>query len=440
MHRLARAAVAAFLPLIAALAVAGTPALAAADSPSCLAPSGEDDTPALQAGLDRCAGARGPCTVTLCAGTFETGILRVRGFRGTLRGAGARATVLKAQPDLEVSANPQGFFRDEPFGGDPWPYLLQFVEGSATIRDLGIFVPAPPAGSRPTTGWTIFDSEAIYELRGALLLTGRDPVDFDLSRVRVVAERDPASELETTAYHGVEFGGLLYDAAGEEPFPVFPARGSFVMTDSVILGVLNGTPVGEITRATVRLAHNRFRSTVAVDLIDLDQSRLSIVSNRWRVSYSGVQVRQNLDGSPSRASGILVDDNQGSLAPFAPGLGDGISFQDPFDPSRDPGGSALWATRNRLTLGDTTGAVASGITARGSSRLKIAANRLSGKAGTGLEVDATSGCLVLDNFLEGLETQGSDVHLGSDTSDCVAAVGRRDIVQDDGVANRVIRR
>jgi len=441
MHRFAKAAIAASLPWVAVLAVAGAPAAASADSPSCLSPGGDDDTAALQAELDRCAGARGPCTVILCAGTFETGILRVRDFRGTLRGAGARATVLRAQPDLEVNANPRGFFRDEPFGDLPWPYLLQFVEGRASIRDLGILVPAPPAGSRPTTGWTIFDSEPIYELRGALLLTGRDPVDFDVERVRVVAGRDPASELETTTFNGVEFGGLLVDATAEEPFPVFPARGSFELRDSVILGVLNGAPIGEMARAKVRVERNRFRSTVAVDLIDADRSQVAIASNRWEVSYSGVQVRQNLDGSPSRASGILVEDNAGSLAPFAPGIGYGIFFQDPFDPSRDPGGSVLWATRNRLTFGAGAGPAASGITARGSSRLKLAGNRLSGEAGTGLDVDATNGCLVLGNSLGGLETSGGpDVHLGSDTSDCVAIVGRSDRVQDDGVGNRVIRR
>ena len=318
MHRFAKAATAAFLPWLAALAVAGAPAIAAARDRSCLAPSGDDDTAALQAALDRCAGASGPCTVTLCAGTFRTGILRVKDFRGTLRGAGAHATTLKAQPDLEVSANPQDFFRDEPFGSLPWPYLLQFVEGRAAIRDLGILVPAPPAGSRPTTGWTIFASEPIYELRGALLLTGRDPVDFEVSRVRVMAERDPASELETTAFHGVEFGGLLFDPDAPGPFPVFPARGSFELTDSEIRGVLNGTPVGEIAQANVRVAHNRFRSTVAVDLIDADRSQVAIVSNRWDVSYRGVQVSQNLDGNPSRASGILVDDNRGLARPRSP--------------------------------------------------------------------------------------------------------------------------
>jgi hypothetical protein len=341
-----------------------------------------------------------------------------------------------------VSANPQGFFRDEPFGSEPWPYLLQFVEGRAAIRDLGILIPAPPVGSRPTTGWTLFEGfDPTFELRGALLLTGRDPADFEVSRVRVKAERDPASELETTAFHGIEFGGLLFNPADTGGFPVFPARGSFEVTGSEVVGVLNGTPIGEIAGARVRVAHNRFGSAVAVDLIDADRSQVAIVSNRWDVSYRGVQVRQNLDGSPSRGSGILVDDNEGSLVPFSPGVGDGIAFQDPFDASPDPGGSVLWATRNRLTLGNANGPAASGITAVGSARLKIASNRLSGKAAVGIAVDVAEGCLVLGNAVRDLDTAGGpDLHLGSNTTDCLAVVGKHDLVQDDGSNNRVIRR
>ena len=98
-----------------------------------------------------------------------------------------------------------------------------------------------------------------------------------MSRVRVRAERDPASELETTAFHGIELGGLLFNPDDTGGFPVFPARGSFEVTGSEILGVLNGTPVGEIAGARVRVAHNRFRSAVAVD-------SSTPTARRWRSS------------------------------------------------------------------------------------------------------------------------------------------------------------
>jgi len=125
----------------------------------------------------------------------------------------------------------------------------------------------------------------------------------------------------------------------------------------------------------------------------------------------------------------------------AAGIGDGIFFQDPFDASPDPGGSVLWATRNRLTLGTGALPAASGMTVKGSARLKLAGNRISGQAGTGLDVDATNGCLVRANSFGGLDAKGGpDLRLGSDTSDCLAIVGKHDVVQDNGVGNRVIRR
>jgi hypothetical protein len=431
------------LPWLAGLALlAGAePAAAQSRHHGCLAPTGDDDTAVLQAALDRCSGAKRPCAVTLCAGTFRTGILRVRDFRGTLRGRGPERTVLRALPDLPVGQNSQDFFRDHPFGPDPWPYLVQFIEGRGRVEDLGILIPAPPPGSRPTTGWYLLYDGPIYELRGALLFSGRKPVDFDVRDVRVVAE-DPGSDLGTTTFHGVELGGLLHDDTGVEPFPVFPARGRLRVTDSVFDGVLTGTALAELAAADVLVARNRYRSTIAAEVIDADRSEIAISGNRWTVSHRGVQVRQNLDGVPSRAADIAVGFNRGEVDPLFPGLGDGLSFVDPDgDASPDPGGTELRVTGNRWTLGSADAATASGITASGAARLRLAGNRLAGRAASGLVVDATSGCRVWGNAMHGLDTgAGPDLHLGHDTSDCLAVVAAGDVVVDEGVANRVIRR
>ena len=411
---------------------------------SCVAPTGGDDTALLQAALDRCSG-RGPgCSVELCRGVFQTGILRVRDFRGTLRGAGQDATTLRALPVLPVNANATGFFRDDPFatGSDPWPYLLQFVEGHATIQDLGILIPDPPDPSRPTSGWFLLqDLGPFFELRGAILLTGRERVDFELRRVRVEAEADALSLIETTAFGGIEFAGLLFDPAAHPAFPVFPATGSFRLSDSEVVGTASGTPMSELTQALAIVARNRYRTAVAVDVIDVDRSHVAILSNRWRVSLRGVQVIQNLDGAPSQASGILVDDNFGVLSPFLAGAGDGIAFQDPIDASTVPGNSVLWATRNRLEKREGAGPAASGITATGASDLQILHNHLKGEVGVGIRVDVTSGCLVAANSLRPLSTgTGPDLHLGPATQGCTAKVGPDDLVLDEGSGNNVIRR
>ncbi|HSD67469.1 MAG TPA: hypothetical protein VLF95_12245 [Vicinamibacteria bacterium] len=430
------------LPWLVGVALLGgvAPAAAQRGARACLAPGGGDDTASLQAALDRCSGARQPCTVTLCAGTFDTGILRVRDFRGTLRGAGPERTTLRARPDLPVSENLRDFFRDDPF--EPtraWPYLVQFVEGRALVADLGVLVPAPPAGSQPTTGWYLLDDGPIFELRGGLLFTGRGPVDFEVRDVRVAAE-DPGTDLGTTAFSGVEFGGLLHDPGDAGDFPVFPARGRFHVADCVFDGVLTGTPLAELAAAQVLVARNRYRATIAVEVIDADRSRITVLGNRWRASYRGVQVRQNLDGSPSRASEIRVSANRGAIAPLFAGLGDGLSYEDPAGPTLDPGATALSVTRNRFELGGGVEPVASGIAANGAGRLRLGENRLAGRAGAGLEVDATSGCRVWGNATAELDTgNGPDLHLGSATSDCLAIVGPGDVVVDEGSANRVVR-
>jgi hypothetical protein len=182
------------------LVVPAVPATTQDRPHACLSPTGDDSTAALQEALDRCSGATRPCTVTLCAGTFETGILRVRDFRGTFRGKGPERTVLRALPDLLVTENTEDFFREEPIGTTlPWPYLVQFIEGKARVEDLGILVPAPLPPSTPTSGWHLLNDGPIFELRGALLFTGRKPVDFEVRDVRVEAG-DPESDLGTTRW------------------------------------------------------------------------------------------------------------------------------------------------------------------------------------------------------------------------------------------------
>jgi hypothetical protein len=441
MDRIAKVRPSLLVGLVGVALLSGVaPAAAQGRRRACLGPSGGDDTAVLQAALDRCSGARRRCTVSLCAGTFQTGILRVRDFRGTLQGRGPQRTVLRALPDLQVSDGFPDFFREDPFT-EAWPYLVQFVDGRAQVEDLGILVPVPPPDSEPTTGWYLLGEGPFLELRGALLFTGSRPVDFEVRNVRVEAE-DPGNDLGTTAFHGVELGGLLYDADDIGDFPVFPVRGRLQVGDSEFDGVLVGTPLTELTQANVLVARNRYRSTIAVEVIDADRSQITIRANRWLVSYRGVQVRQNLDGTPSRASALVVDTNRGTVAPLYADFGDGLSFQDPAgNASPDPGATALRVTRNRWRLGSDGKAAVSGISANGAARLRLVDNSFTGRAGAGLEVDTTSGCRISGNLLQNLDTgAGPDLHLGSETSDCVAVVAPDDVVVDEGSANTIVRR
>jgi hypothetical protein len=420
---------------------------------SCIAPTGTDDTENLQAALDRCSGAAGQpgagwrsrwrsrrgrrCEVVLCAGDFHTAPLRVRDFRGVLRGAGSDRTVVRALPDLEVNDNPDGFYLDDPFDPQlaPWPFLLQFVGGQGSIQDLAVEVPAPEPGKRPTQGWL---GGLVYELAGAILITGQAPVDFNVARIRVAAGADPASYWDTTLLAGVYFEGTLFNPADTGTYPVFPLGGRGQISDSEFVGMISGTPLAELSGARVTISQNRYdHAAFAMDVIDASDSNVSVVGNRWDTWMRGLQVLLNLDGAPSLNNTFLVQDNYGSTA----AVGDGLYFQDPFDPAREPGGTSLSITGNRLVLGDANGPAASGVSAFGAGVLRMDGNRLSGSASVGIVVDDTAGCRLSRNVLQSLDTQGGpDILLGPATRGCLAVVGAQDTVDDQGQNNRIRRR
>ncbi len=85
------------------------------------------------------------------------------------------------------------------------------------------------------------------------------------------------------------------------------------------------------------------------------------------------------------------------------------------------------------------GAALSGIDVLGAGRFIAWRNRVRGEASLGgINVESTSGCKVISNSL-GTEG-GPDLTLGPATSECLAFVGRDDVVVDLGTNNRIIRR
>lgn len=410
---------------------------------ACLAPNGVDDTVELQSALERCSGGSSRCTVRLCRGVFRTSPVRVGDFRGVLLGARRGRTVIQALPELQVNNNVP-YWHDDPLdpGLDPWPYLLQFIGGRGEIRDLTIEIPTPPAGVRPTRGWHEMEVEGAdptLELGGAILITGRDPVAFEVSRVRVVAGSDPESYLDTTLISGVSFRGLLFNPADPGTFPVHPVRGQFRLSESELTGMVSGTQLGELEGAEVEITRSDFQSLLAVDVLDGSRSRVSVNGNQWDAGFVGVQVILNVDGEPSQDNTFLVSRNRGTVGSYF-GFGSGIYFADPWI-LPVPGESTLTVSSNRVTLGDGEGAAASALEAYGSGQVRVWGDRFQGRAATGVRLDQTSGCRVFWNALSGLDTGGGPhLDLGRETSACLAVVGAEDIVNDDGTDNRIIRR
>ena len=429
---------------VAAVAMLASPADARGRrAGECLAPNGVDDTEALQSALERCVGARHRCVVSLCEGVLQTAPVRVRDFRGVLRGAGRERTVIRALPALLVNDNPFGYWRDDPLepGRDPWPYLLQFVEGRAEIRDLSVEIPSPEPGERPTSGWNDGWSWR-SELAGAILLTGRDPVRFDVKHVRIVAGPDahPAAMSGTTLWTGVHFQGLLFNPGDDSPYPVYPVRGRFRISDSELLGMENGTPLWELADARVTVSGNRYRSIVGMNVLDTTRSRVAVYGNHWDVDRVGAEVILNLDGEPSRDNTFLITHNRGSIGTLVD-LPSGVFFWDLGTLEGDPGSSDVLLAGNRLRVGVEGNTAVSGLEAWGARRLWVYGNALSGWAGTGIGVDDTTGCRVFGNALADLDSgSGPDLELGLGTSGCLAVVGLDDVVLDQGTGNQIVRR
>lgn len=414
---------------------------------SCLEPNGTDDTIEVQSALDECSEARRSCVVSLCEGVFRIAQVRVKDFRGVLRGAGREKTFIEALPNLEVNDNPDGYFRDDPFdpGLAPWPILMQFVEGKATLRDFTVEIPTPAPGDRPTRGWGPFldedgDVQKIFELDVAILITGKDPVDYAVKRVGVVAGDDPASDIRTTLLNGITFEGRLFDELGDPAgFPVFPVRGRYRLQYGEFVGMLSGSGVAELKGARVTVANNHYQTAIAMFVQDAYRSHIKILNNQWDVDNFGLQVFLNVDGVLSEKNSFSIFGNRGTTdVPFLD-FGFGVFFVDPWDPAREPGGSVVSLAHNTISVTARDRPAMSGIQVYGAGRLWVWKNAVQGRAVTGgISVDRTRGCWLAGNALE--TTDGPDLVLGPDTSRCLAVVGRDDVVVDDGTGNWIFRR
>ena len=410
----------------------------AAAGHQCLAPNGSDDTAVLQAALEGCSGATDRCVVSLCEGLFHIAPVRVGDFRGVLKGAGRDETVIQALPELVVNDTPIDYNREDPLESPvPWPFLVQFIGGKAKIRDFTIEIPTPEPGQRPTTGWL---DGMIFELDGALLLTGLDPVDFDVDRIRVVAGNDPLSDFfNTTLLNGVFFQGRLFDPTDSSLNPVHPVKGRYSLSDSDFEGMLSGRPVAETDRARVTIKHNRYRSGFAMHVQDAHRSRILLLKNRWETEFVGVQFLLNVDGDPSERNSIIALGNRGSTQDPSEDFAIGIFFVDPWVTAREAGDTKLILLHNRISVDGVTGPAFSGIDVVGAGRLIAWRNTVRGEASLGgINVDSTSGCKLISNSL-GTEG-GPDLVLGAATSECLTFVGRHDVVLDEGTNNRIIRR
>ena len=208
-------------------------------------PTGVDDTANLQCAFDEAIVMGAGAKVRLSSGTFHTAQIVVDGFYGQFVGAGMKNSVVTNLPNLYVT--PENFYYDAPSTSNPWPSLFAFIDGDYVISDLAIHI----SGDDGTTGWTIFgiDPPIIELAHGFTILGTQANARFD----SVLVEGEPAYN-SLFGYNLIN--GIFYEGFIGEHSP--PISGTFEVYNSVFRHVGSGTPVANLSDATVVISRNKF--------------------------------------------------------------------------------------------------------------------------------------------------------------------------------------
>ena len=208
-------------------------------------PTGTDDTENLQCAFDAAVALDSGAQVRLKSGTFHTGQIVVNGLNGKFKGAGAKNTVVTNLPNLYVTQ--ENFYFNPPSTENPWPSLFVFVGGDFRVSDLAIHI----SGNNGTTGWTIFGIEPlITELAHGIAILGPE-ANAQFEHILVEGEPVENSLLGYNLINGVFYEGFV----GENPDPI---SGSFTVRNSTFRAVGSGTPIANLSNASVTISNNEF--------------------------------------------------------------------------------------------------------------------------------------------------------------------------------------
>jgi hypothetical protein len=388
-----------------------------------VAPSGGDDTAAVQAALDTCVALGPGCTVRLEEGTFRTRQLLTHDFHGTFRGAGQDATVIEPLGTFPVNDDEVVLARP-PAPDHPWPMHVQFVDGDVTVSDLTLRM----TGAEPAEPWTLFGMEFTV-MAASLLITG-EVADAVVERVTV--EGGEGSFQGYNLINGVYIEGLLPDANGE---PTRPLRGTFAVRDSTFRSLAYGSPLFNLTDSLARIEGNRYEDVFsALDSQDLSATTVEIRDNVVDGAGIGFEIIQGSWAVPEEPSTLLLHGNEVRGVEI---VGVGLDGAEGADTLR----ALVVANRFELT-GDAVGVISRNTAGarvldnvfHGEGRAAVA---LAEAPDDGSPAPPVLGWTVDGNDLSAFTAAQASVVLGPG-SDGVTVLCRAPApVQDDGVRNAV---
>jgi hypothetical protein len=277
-------------------------------------PSGGDDTDNLQRAFDQATRAGHEAMVSLVAGTYVTRQIVIRDFRGSLRGAGAGATIV-TNPEEPMPVARTGWHLAEPSPERPWPMFFTALHSTITVSDLTFRI----RGASPLEGWTgatecdtegslpcVHDLAAVFFVGPDWSRPERNEGSATFRRVAIEGERN------RTLWPNV--GGSYFGYNTISGIYAFgrPLSGTVRLVSSSVRSVYDAVQVAALSGSRVSIEENLFEDVGGATFGDLDMSSLDFAENDVRVSFDqpaplGLWLHDYLDAY--RSSVVLVRHN-----------------------------------------------------------------------------------------------------------------------------------
>jgi hypothetical protein len=272
-------------------------------------PTDIDDTANLRCAIDYASALAPGVTVQLTDRVYKTAQLVLRGFNGTIRGAGLKKTVLRNGDSPMQVTNPTTWMNALPAYDNLYPTLVSVTGGDVILADMSIQI----AGRNPTTTWQ-WAGLSMQIVDPIVLIWGTD-ISFQLERIEFTsAEKcwpDPT-------------GNVVLDiAVGNYSGSSLPAVSSstVIVADSVSKSC-NGYYARDLDNVKLILTRNRFQNVghIAVNVGGLLNSSVEVSHNEIEMSKDPLLAVAGIDfrGKPVGDSSLLVTNNRISTG------GDGI--------------------------------------------------------------------------------------------------------------------
>ena len=403
------------------------------------APSGGDDTAAVQLALDQCVAPHPEgCTVQLAAGTYKTQQLFAKDFHGTFKGKGMDVTIIQALPLTVNQDHPYGL--QPPNVSNPYPYLVIFLEGDIVVSEMTLKAldPIPvPGGYYEATG---NPANYIFALLGFM---GESPMNVVVDRVGF----EGINEVSTFSWNvvtGPSFEAYPYTIPNQLP-------GTFRVSSSRSINNLLGIGFNAIRDAHITIGGSPKAGNVIANcsaggfFSDLSNSSVVYSHNNASVigptAWAGFLAWQGFFTNVEMPTSFLIDHNSFTASGSYEA---GIAILDFVDFLFGGGKKAdVVISNNEIVIEPSeNGPAYAGMQIVATVGTVISNNRITGSGILGISIEGATQCMVKGNNVNGLTADWVPIALwttvGPTTDSTVVGSGKKTNVYDEGINNTLV--